>query len=146
MNIPGIASIEFIEATKTSYPFISDPNVAISPVLKDGAQWEKLNALQGTVALSSSERESNAGNYFQVSVNGFCSGISIINRLVLTKLSGRRFLFRLTDVNGVKYLVGTNEFRPQFVYTTSNDSAPTGKRGYSFSITLRSTHDVLFAA
>lgn len=144
MNIPGIATIEFIEEKNISIPFVSDPDAVIVPTLLNNATWEKLNALQGSVGLKSSERDSNAGIYFNVSVSGFYSGISTANRQILTRVSMRKHIFRLTDVNGVKYLVGTNAFRPKFLYNSTNGPTPTGQRGYNFSISLKSKHDVLF--
>jgi len=144
MNIPGIAKVEFIEERYITIPLISDPSIPISLEGTTIHNWETLEAFPGSVGLASSGKDSKAGIYFTINMNGFIPGINTTSLQLLTRLFQRKHIYKVTDVNGQKYLIGNNEFRPKFEYASGNGPAPTGKRGYSFKITLKSPFDLLF--
>ncbi len=144
MNIPGISKIEYIEERFITLPKIYNPDTPISIDGANTVNWNVLGAFPGTVSMVSNEKESTSGQSFNIGVAGFVPKLNTPNRQLLTRLSQRKHVYRLTDITGQQYLIGNNEFFARLKYNTSNDPQPTGKRGYTFSISLTSPYDIVF--
>ena len=62
-------------------------------------------------------------------------------RDVLQELTGRKYIFEVELISGVKYVIGSTEFPPTF--TWADNISGISSSGFSFRIECRSLHGVL---
>ena len=65
-------------------------------------------------------------------------------RPVLQKLAGKKAVFEVELISGVKYVVGSREFIPTFTY--SDGISGISSNGFTFQIKNQSLHGALITA
>jgi len=143
-NIPSISKIEYITPDGISqFDYSPGETIDISSHLT--GSFTELS-ISGTASLNGQAKKSDAGVLYEVSCSARKAGKSAANFQTLNTLSSRQHIFRLTDANGQKYLIGTKENPAKLEFNDVNDGEPTGSRGYTFDISWQSITGIIYLA
>ena len=81
------------------------------------------------------------GRYSEVTASAAVRAYKEEYRPVLQQLAGRKYIFEVELISGVKYVVGSREFIPTFTYSDGISGISTN--GFTFQIQNRSLHGAL---
>lgn len=143
-NIPGIKSIEFI----------SKVNVAFAGLLSiheefdfdnviDGMMTE-IEFVKGSASLQELIKEHNAGDYFEISLPFRIAGVSSEKTALLDSLRAGDLIYRAVDQQDQGYVIGGPNLRVRFEYQNNISDDPSGSRGYSCKITLKTDKGLIY--
>jgi len=119
----GIKKIEFRKATAAPNSFVELKIVHLSCTLEENWENETAGPLS-TVKIRTEIRSSN-----------------ILNDAKLLPFVGQWYVFRVTDMQGVGYIIGDDEYMP--VVTLKRSIAKFNPNGYEISITYKSTKGLI---
>ena len=83
------------------------------------------------------------GRLSTINISGQIRADKEDSRAYLQQHLGRGFIYLVELISGVKYLVGSREFRPTLTFSDSVSGISSNK--FSFKITLKSTHGSFLA-
>lgn len=86
--------------------------------------------------------ESVSGIYSQVKVNGVIRADKQAMRDILSSLLMTKNIFRVTDMSGQKYIIGSVEFTPKTLFKLIISELTTSE--YQFTITCKSPHGIVY--
>mgnify|MGYP006916082846 CR=1 FL=1 len=81
------------------------------------------------------------GKYSEMTLTAAIRADKETYRPVLQQLQGKRFIFEVELISGVKYVIGSKEFLPTFTY--SDAISGISSNGFTINISLQSLHGVL---
>jgi hypothetical protein len=102
------------------------------------APWTQLNIVKLSCTLSEEWTEEPAGMVSSVTIEAKIRWISEIHDRTMEYLMRYPNHYRLTDMNGVQYLLGDDDYIPRLTYVRS--IAQLNPNGYSVKITFKSPH------
>ncbi|MEF8984590.1 MAG: hypothetical protein V5A51_08355 [Bacteroidales bacterium] len=144
MNIPGIYKIEYILPGEID-AFDYSPGDTIDISAYNNGTFTEL-VFNETASLNSSMNKDEAGILYEISTSFRKAGKNSTNLNELVTLARRDHIYRMTDVNGKQYLIGTTNNPAKFQFEEVNDQDPTGYRGYNCSISWRSVNGIIYLA
>lgn len=136
MNIQGILSVEFIEASKVDLPFLQNyASINISDYISETLQ--KLTFIPGTCRMKSNKETNPAGNLDNINISLVIADNEPDTISVLDFQNRIPHIYVITDNEGLKYVLGTNTGPlPKLTYTIKNDADGKGGRSISVNISL----------
>ena len=136
MNIQGIFSVEFYEASKVILPFLQkNASINFSSFTTETSQ--KLIFIPGTCKMKSDKKRNIAGNLDDISVSFTIAGNEPDTITELDYQNNIEHIYIVTDNNGIKYVLGHNNGAlPLLKYNMKNDADGKGGRSINVIITL----------
>lgn len=89
--------------------------------------------------ISESFEETSAGRVFTLSAGFKIARSNPTTDNKLAEITGPDIVFRITDANGLVYLMNDHRFRSRFSYTRRLDGTPGSFNGYDCVISRKST-------
>jgi len=134
----GIKSIAVAKQNEIIFPFLKNIE---SVNLPDNIVWDKLpiSNISGALTETTSQGTSN-GTTKTVTVTATIVDKSGEIRSALTKYE-KNHIFKVEDMNGINYLIGTNHFRSTLTFRHEIDKL--SRNVYSIEITHQSPHGYL---
>jgi hypothetical protein len=110
---------------------------------EDVPAWAQLNIVQLSCTLSEEWTEEPAGMLSTVTIQAELRHSSTQNDQLLLDLlrNYHRYLYRVTDMNGHLYIIGTDDYHPRL--TWQRFIAKLNPNGYKIKITYRSPDGLL---
>jgi len=142
MNIPSIYKIEYLLPEDIA-TFDYTPGDVIDISAHVNGSFTEL-PISGTASLSSTMNKNDAGVLYEVESSFQKAGKDESVNGLLHDLSERDHIYRLTDVEGKQYLVGTKNNPAKLSFNEANDQEPTGFRGYNCSISWKSVSGIIY--
>lgn len=105
------------------------------------AALQELPFTMDTADFSENWRYDDNGRYSEVVVSAAVRADKETYRPVLQQLTGKKAIFEVELVSGIKYVVGSREFLPTFTY--SDGISGISSNGFSIRIENRSLHGAL---
>lgn len=105
------------------------------------AALQELPFTMDTADFSENWRYDDNGRYSEVVVSAAVRADKETYRPVLQQLTGKKAIFEVELVSGIKYVVGSLEFLPTFTY--SDGISGISSNGFSIRIENRSLHGAL---
>lgn len=105
------------------------------------AALQELPFTMDTADFSENWRYDDNGRYSEVVVSAAVRADKETYRPVLQQLTGKKAVFEVELVSGIKYVVGSREFLPTFTY--SDGISGISSNGFSIRIENRSLHGAL---
>lgn len=137
----GIRKIRYVPASQvqdysqlpagSTFDFAAFRNAAI----------QELPFTMDTADFSENWRYDDNGRYSEVVVSAAVRADKETYRPVLQQLTGKKAIFEVELVSGIKYVVGSREFLPTFTY--SDGISGISSNGFSIRIENRSLHGAL---
>lgn len=113
LNIPGLITLEYAPTTwvdQSAYdPIISDLYNFQTDILFNTSGWLKMPLLPMKQLWRERQRSSNQGNYCQQTVRAIIPNLRAAVTGEFERMKTFRFLLRLSDANGRKWLLGSLE-------------------------------------
>lgn len=101
--------------------------------------FNQLDIIPYSGKLSSPFQKTSAGNgYYNTSVAFSIAKSSASNDAILKNIVNRKAQYRVSDANGVVYLVGNETYPARLTYTRALDGSPGSFNGYQCVITCQS--------
>jgi len=133
MNIPGLITIEYIETENTAINFYDYTSCTSSEF---SSTFTEIEFVPTTGGFTSQLKKDEAGNlYHETTLQFFIAELSATQKTELDTLSRQPAVFRVTDPEGVKYILGTQNYPLKLQFTEQVDPTYTGRRGYSVTAT-----------
>lgn len=144
LGIRSITSIPVGKIVNLSYlrPHSSVSLSQLGPELTVG-DLESLPFTPEEADFSESWSSDGNGRYSTVNISAPIKADKESSREILDRHVGRQHIYLVELISGVKYIVGSREFRPTFTYGDSVSGISSNK--FSFKITLKSTHGAFLA-
>lgn len=138
----GIAKIEYIDSRSLNDYSTMPPGsrFAISSFIKSGAAFAQLPFTPETADLEEQLAIGDNGQISEFSLNASLRKDKEQYRGLLQQLLGKKCIWRVTLISGVKYIVGSPEFVPTFSYADGVSGISANE--FNISITNDSTHGV----
>lgn len=144
-NIPSIYKIEYLSSDNlNNFSYLPGDTVDVYEYISSGSFTELF--FHGNASLSSQSSRNDAGVLFEIKSSGQIASKDVDDLNTLNTLANANYVYRLTDVNGKQYLIGTNNNPAKITYREMNDSEPAGFRGYGFDISWQSTIGIIYLA
>lgn len=121
-SMSGIKKIEFTEANNVTAFTRSARGISLSAA---ASAWRAIELDEGVM----SSPDNGNGGYDTEITGVFCATGTEIDR-TLAEMREQRFILRLTDNKGVKWIAGTRDQPLRFEYGHNNDGTPDGKTAY----------------
>jgi len=103
------------------------------------AEFTPLEIIPHSGKLSSPFKKSSAGNsYYDTAVQFNIAKSELAKDVILKSIVNRKAQYRVTDANGVVYLVGSGTYPARLTYTRAIDGSPGSFNGYRCVITCQS--------
>ncbi|MFK5856584.1 MAG: hypothetical protein QM503_10665 [Bacteroidota bacterium] len=136
MNIQGILSVEFYEASNVTLPFLQkNASINFSSFTAEASQ--KFNFIPGTCAMKSNKKTNKAGNLDNISVSFAIAGNEPDTNAELDFQNNIPHIYVVTDNTGLKYVLGHNKGpSTKLTYNFKNDADGKGGRSISVKISL----------
>ncbi len=107
------------------------------------ADLEEISFMPEEVDFSESWSHDTNGRYSTISISGQIRAEKEASRAYLLKHLGRNYIYQVELISGVKYIVGSREFRPTLTFSDAVSGLSSNK--FSFKISLKSTHGAFLA-
>lgn len=141
-NIPSIIKIEYIHQSKLKvFTYSYGQQIPISDITDSDFTILDLN---GTASLNEEQKETEAGYHFESKCQFFIAGNDLSVAALLTVFRTQFYAFRLTDVDGNQWLLGTRVNTPVFTYNRQNNRNPDGSKGFDCSIEWKSLEGAVY--
>ncbi len=142
LNLSGFKSIKYIFADEIdSIPRQSDGVINDSDiVLKTGSAWYDLYFTPGTLKGKVSQKQTSAGNLYEITINLSIPRESASNSNAIDLLSRRPVVLKALDNNGINKLYGNNNEKLIAEFDVNRDGLPGGQNGYEITITGKMTN------
>ncbi len=138
----GIKKIEYISVNNVhSWAHVGRNDAIAVNNFKDGS-FSELKFTDLTASLEEEWLDSPAGIYSNAGVTGVIRANKEQMRDILASLIVKKNIFRVTDMNGQKYLIGSSSFCPRTFFKMVISDITTSE--YQFTITCKSTHGIVF--
>ena len=141
--ILGIRKIEYIDSAYVNdySQVIPGSSINLSSYLVSGHTLSQLPFTQETGDLQESWADDDAGQLSKVTFSASIRRNKDSYRTILQSLLGRKCVWVLTLISGVKYIIGSRQFVPKFTYS----DGVSGLSSSEFSIKLEneSLHGIL---
>lgn len=137
----GIRKIRYIHASQVD-DFSQLPAGATFDfaAFRNGALQE-LPFTMDTADFTENWRYDDNGRYSEVTASAAVRADKELYRPVLQQLAGRKYIFEVELISGVKYVIGSREFLPTFTYSDGISGISTN--GFTFQIQNKSLHGAL---
>lgn len=137
----AIKSIEYILSSYIK-PLSIDKNDAIifDDYISNGS-FEQLYFTPLTATIEEDWQDSPSGKYSTVKVNAIIRVNKDRARIVLKSMLSKRYIFKITDISGAKYIVGSSDFSNKIGLKFIIQDITTSE--YQLSITCKSTHGLI---
>lgn len=144
LGIRSITSIPVGKIVNLSYlpPHSSVSLAQLGPELTVG-DLESIYFTPEEADFSESWSSDGNGRYSTINISGPIKTKKEASRDFLDRHIGRKHIYLVELISGVKYIVGSREFRPTFTYGDTVSGISVNK--FSFKITLKSTHGAFLA-
>ena len=140
----GIRKIRYIPVTQVGDYSALPAGASINfPAFLDGPLRD-LPFTPETADFTENWRYDDNGRYSEVVVSAAVRANKEDYRPVLQQLAGRKAVFEVELISGVKYVVGSREFIPTFTY--SDGISGISSNGFTFQIKNQSLHGALITA
>ncbi len=100
-----------------------------------GGEFEQLDIIPHSGSFNEPMKETPAGNVFSFSSNFKIAEVKPETDIKLIGMTGRRGIFRITNVNDQVYTVGDSVYKADFTYTRRMDGTPGSFNGYDCQVT-----------
>lgn len=124
-SMAGMRGVEFIDAE--SVESITPRATGTELVLKPMEGWNRLQVKMGEATMTSNE---DAGNAYANEVSVTFRGLGGEWERMVEQMKQKRWVLRLTDNNGVQWVVGNKEVPMRFGFNIINDGSATGRSAY----------------
>lgn len=140
----GIRKIRYIAAEKVSdYSFLpAGARLDLAAYLSGPLQ--ELPFTPESADLSENWSYDNNGKYSDALFSASIRAEREKYRADLQRLAGKKHIFEIERIDGVKCILGSSEFLPTFTYGDSLSGISTSS--FSIRITLKSLHGILFGS
>lgn len=138
----AIKKIEFIPCRRIHSWSHVGRNDAIAVTNFIDGPFEDLKFTQLTASLEEEWIDSVSGIYSNVKVTGIVRANKEKMRHILSYLLMNQNIFRVTAVDGAKYIVGSLDYTPKTLFKFIISEITTSE--YQFTILCKSTHGILF--
>lgn len=105
-------------------------------------EFNELKFTPLTASLEEEWIESQSGTYSQVKITGVTRTEKDNMRKILSSLVISKNIFRITDMDNNKYVVGSVDFSPKTVFKLIISELTTSE--YQFTITCKSRHGIIY--
>ena len=138
----GIRTIRYIAAEKVGdYSFLPPGSSLDLAAYQDGPLQE-LPFTPESADLSENWGYDNDGKYSDATFSASIRADRENYRPVLQRLAGKKHIFEVERIDGVKCIIGSREFLPTFTYGDSLSGISSSS--FSIKIKLKSLHGILF--
>lgn len=140
MNIPGIIKIEYIAKSN-----VSIASYASSYCTADNftSTFTEIEFVPTTGGFTSAQQRTNAGTQFTNTLQFFVPKPDSVQKDELVKLSGAGHVYRVTDPQNKKYIIGDQGIPARLTFTEQVDPTYTGRRGYAVTVSNIDLHGAL---
>lgn len=138
----GIRKLRYIPVEKTGDFSMFQPGSVINLSSFLDGDLSELPFTPETADLTESWQYDENGKYSEASFSAEIRADREKYRQILQNLAGRKHIFEVERVDGVKCIFGSYEFPPTFTY--GDALSGNTKSAFSIKISLRSLHGILF--
>ena len=140
-NLSGISSVEFIPFIYvTSIPSLTDGAIIESAImLKQGYSFSEIELQRNTGQEETNKVETDGGDIFKYSLKLRFPKETKTTTKLINELCAIPLILKVTDMNGIKKIIGSNDNRVKCTYTIVKNSNVSGFNGYQFTFTYEST-------
>lgn len=138
----GIRNIRYIPVNQIGDYSMLPPGASFNLSAFLNGDLQELPFTPESADFSENWPDDDKGNHSDVSLSAIIRADKESVRPVLMQLQGKKHIFEVELINGLKYVIGSKEYVPTFSF--SDNLSGISKNSFSIKITNKSLHGVLF--
>lgn len=102
-------------------------------------EFSVLDIVPHSGKLNEDPKRSGSGMLYSLKADILIAGVSAEKNELMNSFNGRKATFRITDADGIVYLIGTENYAARMLATLDLGGSPGSFKGYRCVITYNST-------